>query len=266
MPNQTTKSHKPRKTGAVPAKPRQRNIFTEQPPVVSPSSDVPVVTVPASPTSLTTTTTEPEDTTPVELPPEKQPWFRKPDSKLRKKAEQISIMRTAGRDAQYIAKKLKTTDGTVRHIMYIARKNGWLDDNDEPVDLELELSENIDRKVVRNISASLDGGMTNWQTHEMTIAAAKGRGMFKSHDKSEGGITLMQPVAIQIVMPALGANQQGVLDEENIGGVPAYMDGEVVNVDHEQPSESLPAGRGGDNQDADGDSLTGASASVGAQP
>ena len=238
MPNQTNKSHKPRKTGAVPAKPRQRKSSTEQSSAVSPSSDAPMVTAPVSPVDLTEKpkegANEPKVGTEavvvlplVELPREKQPWYRPADSKLRKKSSQIALLRASGRDAQYIAKKLNTTDGTVRHIMYIARKNGWLDDQDEPVDIEAELAHNIDRKVVRNISASLDGGMTNWQTHEMTIAAAKGRGMFKSHDKSEGGPVLMQPVAIQIVMPALGAEQQVVIEEDNIGGVPAYEEGEV---------------------------------------
>lgn len=166
--------------------------------------------------------------------PQKQWWWRPTDSKARKTAEKVLVMRTAGRDDKEIAKKLKTTEATVRQYAYLARKNGWWRENEEgveeTVDVESELALNIDRKVVRNISASLDGQMTNWQTHEMTIAAAKGRGMFRNHDvvKNEGGLQL-QAVQIQVIMPPVGAGDQlPQIDEAQMGGVPAYVEAEVV--------------------------------------
>lgn len=236
MPNLTTKSHKSRKTGDGQAKPRQR-ILTETPVSVSPSPDegtsslVPATTASVAPTDMT----EVEITSvPKEIPREQQPWYRPADSKLRKQADKISVMRTAGHNGATIAKRLGTTEGNVRYVEYVARKNGWYDDEDQPVDIEAELTHSIDRKIVRNISASLDGQMSNWQTHEMTLAAAKGRGHFKNHDKVEGGPAVLAPVAIQIIMPALSADQQHVLDERNIGGVPAYVDGEVDHVDARQ--------------------------------
>jgi hypothetical protein len=161
--------------------------------------------------------------------PAKQWWVRKPDSPVRKKAEKIAVMRAAGHKDAEIAKRLKTTAGTVQQCMFIARKNGWLDADDEPVDLELEMAMTVDRKVVRNINASLDGQMTNWQTHEMTIAAAKGRGHFKTHEVSKNeNVQGMSVVAIQVVMPAIGAgDQKPEVREDQMGGTPLYIEGEV---------------------------------------
>jgi predicted transcriptional regulator len=178
--------------------------------------------------------------------PAKQWWHRPADSKARKIADKIAIQRAAGRDDKAIAKKLGTTEGTIRQYAYLARKNGWWDTEDEPVDLELDLALTVDRKIVRNVSASLDGQMTNWQTHEMTIAAAKGRGIFKSHEKSESKVEAMSVVAIRIEMPTLGADDQQVL-EENMGGTPIYVDAEEVSdvrtelgCDRDIPNKALP--------------------------
>lgn len=166
---------------------------------------------------------------PKELPAHKQSWYRPADSKARKLVDKIVVHRAAGRSDAEIAKLLKTTEQSIRQYVYLGKKNGWLDGEGEPVDVEAELAHNIDAKIVRNISASLDGQMTNWQTHEMTIAAAKGRGMFKNHEKNEGSV-VMAPVAIQIVMPPLAENQQRMdIPENMLGGTPAFVDGEVVS-------------------------------------
>jgi len=182
---------------------------------------------------------------PKELPRHKQSWYRSDDSKARKTADKIIVMRTAGRSDAEIAKKLHMAEATIRQYVWLAKKNGWLDDEGEIINVEAELAHSIDAKVVRNISASLDGQMTNWQTHEMTIAAAKGRGMFKNHEKNEGAV-VMAPVAIQIVMPALSEGQQRVaIPEEMVGGTPAFVDGEVVNgTDGARRLESGQAGDG----------------------
>jgi len=138
-------------------------------------------------------------------------------------------MRAAGRDDTYIAKKLGTTPGTIKQSVYLGHKNGWIDAEGEPVDLEVELALEVDRKVVRNIHTSLDGEMTNWQTHEMTIAAAKGRGIFKNHEKSDStGQQALPMVAIQVIMPPVGIGDQGVI-EANVGGVGAFVEGQVVD-------------------------------------
>ncbi len=235
MPNLTAKSHKSRKTDGE-SKPRQRNSGKghapaplDSSPDAGSSSGTSVTPASVASITLPSSTLRGEDV-PAPLPKEQQPWYRKPDSKLRKQADKIAVMRAAGRPVASIAKKLDTSEANVRFVEYIARKNGWYDEDDEPVDLEAELALTLDRKIVRNVDASLDGQMTNWQTHEMTMAAAKGRGIFKNHDKVETEQTQLSVVAIQVVMPPVGAKDQQVLDETNIGGTPAYLEGETLPV------------------------------------
>jgi hypothetical protein len=182
-----------------------------------------------------------EFATPKELPASKQSWYRPLDSKARKLVDKIVVHRAAGRSDAEIAKLLKTTEQSIRQYVYIGKKNGWLDGEGEPIDVEAELAHNIDAKIVRNISASLDGRMTNWQTHEMTVKAAQGRGIFKNHEKTEAA-PLMAPVAIQIIMPALGANQQRMdIPDNMVGGMPAFVDGEVVGGTSELGRNGTPA-------------------------
>ena len=208
-----SKSHKSQKTGST--KPRQ-----------SPQGKAPETT------AIDTATPPSEQASGVlqELPPEKQWWYRAPDSKSRKLAEKIAVMREAGRPDKDIAKKLGIAENSVKQTAYLARKNGWWDAQDEVVDVEAELAFDMDRKIVRNASAILDGQMTNWQTFELTKEGLKGRGMFKQHEKTEnvGG---MQVVAIQVVMPAIGAGDQAVeVSDHNVGGTPAYLEGEVEDA------------------------------------
>jgi hypothetical protein len=169
---------------------------------------------------------------PEEKPAEQQPWYRPPDSKARTKANQIAILTAAGHDDRAIAKKLKTTDASIRQYRYLAKKNGWVNDDGEPVDIEAEFAHSIDRKVVRNISASLDGRMMNHQQFDMTLAAAKGRGHFKNHtDAKQEQVGGMNVVAINVVMPVVGSEDQKQLTdipESQVGGQPAYLEGEVT--------------------------------------
>ena len=230
MPN-TSKTHKSRKT-EVESKPRRSPLPGKAAPAdtsgsslvltsVSPSSD-------ATEAPATTAVGSPElFPVPTEVEDKKQSWYRSPDSKLRPQSAKIAVMRAAGSPVADIAKRLKTSEANIRFVEYIARRNGWYDEDDEPVDLEAELAINIDRKIVRNISASLDGQMTNWQTHEMTIKAASGRGIFKSGDKQQD-VPQMQVVAIQVIMPPVGVVDQQIV-EANTGGTPAYLEGEVTD-------------------------------------
>ena len=164
--------------------------------------------------------------------PKKQYWYRPRNSKTRAMADKIAVMDAAGHPDAEIARRLKTAVSTIAQCRYIARKNGWWDVEDHPIDLDAEYALNIDRKVVRNISAALDGQMTNWQTHEMTIAAAKGRGHFRNHDAPQGQQTQLMPVAIQIVMPTIGADDQRMdIPDSMVGGRMAYVEGDVVTHD-----------------------------------
>ncbi len=225
----TRKTHKSRKTTPEPAsEPGPSSVALATVPPIPPDNPTAAIIAAEAP-SLDKALDIATDVPTVD--PKKQWWHRPSDSKARKKAEKIAVMRAAGHKSDVIAKRLHTTEGTVRQIMFIARKNGWLDDNDEPVDLEAELAFEVDRKIVRNVSASLDGQMTNWQTHEMTIAAAKGRGVFKTHEVNKNeGVQSMPLVAIQVVMPPVGAGDQlPDIKEDQMGGVPAYFsEGDIV--------------------------------------
>ena len=160
--------------------------------------------------------------------PVKEQWRRTPDSPTYKLFQKIVILKEAGATSEYVAKKLKKSAGYIDNVMWLARKNGWLNDEDEPIDLEAELVLGIERKIVRNIDRALDGEMTNWQTHEMTLKAAAGRGIFKNYDKQEGGVVMTPIVAIKVVMPSIGESDQRVeIPDSMVGGVPAYIEGEV---------------------------------------
>ena len=174
----------------------------------------------------------PADTGIPEPDPTKQWWYRRPDSKARKQCEQIALMDASGVKDVDIAKRLNKgghnyTPQYIANLRYIARKNGWWDSEDQPIDVEADLALEIDRKVVRNVSAALDGQMTNWQTHEMTIQAAKGRGLFKNHEiaKHEGAQTL-GIIGVQIIMPP-NSEEHEMLSPDECGGVPGFIEGEI---------------------------------------
>lgn len=234
MAGRKSKSHKAQKTGGKPRLAPNTRLSGNPP-----SADAPAAT---DPQNLVNALMKPDDGRPTadekagvedqSIPqedPKKQWWYRVPNSKSRKLAEKIAILDARLMDDASIAKKLGIKESTVAQTRYIARKNGWWDVDDNPIDLETELALTIDRKIVRNISAALDGQMTNWQNHEMTIAAAKGRGIFKNHEKASVEHKQLTPVAIQIVMPPLAESQQRVeIPEHMVGGVPAYEEGQIV--------------------------------------
>lgn len=236
MPINTAKSHKSRKTEPIQQKPRKRATSRESAPASGSSSTATATTAPAPSNNAEIVPVAPPESAAVipTVDPKTQAWYREPTSKTRKLFDRIMIMTVAGHSGAAIAKKLKTTEGNVRYTRWLGRKNRWCDEDDEPIDLEAELAHSIDRKIVRNIDASLDGQMTNWQTHEMTIAAAKGRGHFKNHDVvKQDGAASMSVVAIKVIMPAVGAgDQMPEIAEDQMGGVPAYqeqIEGEVVD-------------------------------------
>jgi hypothetical protein len=224
--SQSSKSHKSLKTadgrGVKPRKPAQGR---------QPSTALAKQEPTAPPTVVDPPAPEPQDT--PQEDPKRQWWYRPPDSKARKIVEKIVVMDAAGHDDKEIAKRLKTTPGAVAQYRYLAKNIGWrAEETGEAIDLEAELALNIDRKIVRNISASLDGQMTNYQTHEMTIKAAQGRGIFKNHTESKQEIeaNMQKAVMIQVIMPPLGEDQQRVaIPDHMVGGEPAYVEGEVTD-------------------------------------
>ena len=231
--NSRTKSHKTTRPGAKPRRSANIKDIVADTPSSSAEASLPALRSEVGEALKTATEAVKEggvDTGIIEETPTKQWWYRKPDSKTRKTAEKIAVMDAAGLPDAQIAKKLKTSEGTIRITRFLAKKNGWWDENDQPVDLEVELALTAERKAVRNLNAVLDGKMTNWQTHEATLETLKGRGHFKKHDKVEGQVSGPSIVAIQVVMPAIGAADQRVaIQDSQVGGTPAYAEGEVVD-------------------------------------
>ncbi len=234
----TRKSHKPKRQWKRPA---ERVKPETQPTEAGPSSSEPVALVPSTDSVAKDVPDQPAETFDEPVAPgghagvmvvkdvKQEYWYRPPDSKARKLFEKIAVLRAAGHDDEAIAKKLHTTPQSVRQYVYLAKKNGWADNEGEPVDLEAEMALNVDRKLVRNLNNALDGGMTNWQTHEVTLELAKRRKVVTDVQDAAGQQALPGVVAIQVVMPPLGVADQ-VIIEKNVGGVPAFQEGEVVDV------------------------------------
>lgn len=149
------------------------------------------------------------------------------NSKVRKAAAQIMAMKIAGHTNEEIGKALLLSPRTLRQYLYIAGQNGWLRMTDPEEDLEFRIA----HKVVRNVEATLDGTLIpNPSMQEMTIAAAKGIGLFKSGAEKAAAVTPTMALQVNIV----GA--PGTVDAipgqsarpEAFGGTPAYIEGEVT--------------------------------------
>ena len=156
-------------------------------------------------------------------PPEKKPyWWRPPDSELRRKAVQILLMRTAGIEDEEIAKALGVGKRTVSDYVYKAGRNGWLEHLlDDPKEA-LEYS--VLHKVVRNIDQFLDSPEEKTKK-EVTLKVAEGtlfRRFVEAPKEETSNLNVLQ---IQVVMPLGGP---GEIREGTTGGVPAYIEGDVV--------------------------------------
>ena len=116
-------------------------------------------------------------------------WRRSADSKSRKRVAKILMLKLQGYKGPAIGKKLGISEESVRHYMWLAGKNGWLNATGTALtDPTEELAFNTSHKAVRNINLALDGVALPPGMQEMTIETAKGLGLFKSHAqvKNEG--------------------------------------------------------------------------------
>jgi hypothetical protein len=161
------------------------------------------------------------------VPTTKKPfWDVGKDSKTYETCMKILSMRVAGIDDKTIADTLKLSMQTVWNYCYIAGKNKWADTFANAKD-QIEFS--IMPKVVRELEAGLDdrvrhvtSGMTVGQQMALQIAAGT---VFKKFQEAGPERTTNNILAIRIETVA-GAIVD--IKEENIGGVPAYVEGEEV--------------------------------------
>lgn len=170
---------------------------------------------------------------PQELSKGVERWRRAADSKMRKRVAKILVLKLQGYKGPAIAKKLGMSEDNVRHYMYIAGKNGWLNANGTSLtDPAEELAFNTSHKAVRNINLALDGVALPPGMQEMTIETAKGIGLFKNHSaiKNEGPAP-SNLLVVQFEMPR-GEHPDPPALALPMGGTPVnYLLGEVVNDD-----------------------------------
>lgn len=158
-------------------------------------------------------------------------WRRQADSKMRRRVAKILTLKLAGYKGPAIAKKLGISEDNVRHYMYIAGKNGWLNATGTALsDPAEELAYNTSHKVVRNVNLALDGVALPPTMQEMTIEAAKGLGYFKNHSaiKNEGP-PQQNVLVVQFEMPR-GEHPDPPKEALPMGGTPMnYLEAAIVD-------------------------------------
>lgn len=158
-------------------------------------------------------------------------WRRSADSKMRKRVAKILMYKLQGYKGPAIAKKLGMSEDNVRHYMYIAGKNGWLNASGTALtDPAEELAFNASHKAVRNINLALDGVALPPGMQEMTLETAKGLGLFKNHSaiKSEGAAP-SNMLIVQFEMPR-GEHPDPPKEALPMGGTGMnYLEGAVID-------------------------------------
>ena len=166
--------------------------------------------------------------TPDEGKPAKKPfWDVGKDSKVYETTMKILAMRVAGIDDKTIADTLGLTTRTVWNYCFIAGKNKWADSFANAKD-QIEFA--IMPKVLREIEAGLEDRNRNEKTglQVATFVALKMAEMTvaKQFEPASTAPVTNNVIAIRIEH-ATGAAVD--VKEGNIGGVPAYSEGEVSN-------------------------------------
>lgn len=147
---------------------------------------------------------------------------------MRKKAQQIVALRIAGHSRDDIALLLNIKPASVNQYMYVAGKNGWLETED-PND---ELEYNLAHKVVGNLDELLTHrNVLGLPDRETTLETAKGIGLFKVHDGRNDAPQQQNVLSIVIETPGNGNGNLPRVRAGTTAGVPAYVDGQTIDVD-----------------------------------
>ena len=144
---------------------------------------------------------------------------------MRLMAAKAFEMREQGLANAEIAKQLGYTHAnSISNLLYLAGKNRWF----LTPDIEDHLTFVTVHKIVKNVDKQLDGKDLTPQQQEMTIAAARGRGLFKNYEatKHEGPpASLVLGVKIEVVSNEKTAKE---LPAGGASGTPNYIEGQVV--------------------------------------
>lgn len=130
-----------------------------------------------------------------------------------------AIMKMSGKSNSDIAKELGISPSYLSSCLTVAHNNGWLKFNELKDRLEFVIAP----KVVDNIEHFIDN-----KSERMTIEAAKGLGMFQSHQavKVDGGEQQTALILNIEMAPATEVKQV----TGTIMGRPKYLEGETVDA------------------------------------
>lgn len=140
---------------------------------------------------------------------------------------QIVALKAQGLNNRQIAEKLGLAKSTIDTLVYKANKQKLIEYTSPH-----EYFENVlTHKVVENIEYFL-----NEKDHKMTIEAAKGAGIFKSHQALKLETEIQQNIiALKIEMPPLTPSQQTQLAVGTVVGKPRrVLEGQIVGESEEQ--------------------------------
>lgn len=151
----------------------------------------------------------------------------------------VIALRAQGVKAKEIAETLGYSEDTIRQYVSHSYRKGWINANSfNEVDDKFEYV--LKHKIAENVNAALgerneDGGLSS-TAREMTIEAAKGLGLFKTHQvvKGEGMQNIAMALRVQVEMPPAPASGHIItIRPGTIGGASATdvpIDAEVVEV------------------------------------
>ncbi len=137
------------------------------------------------------------------------------DSKVYKTVLAVIAMRAQGAKMEEISQTLGHSKDTLRQYVSRANKRGWItiQDLDDPDD---QLEYVLKNKVTRNLSEYLEN-----RDKDVTIEAAKGLGLFKTHQvvKGETNAQIGMALRVQVEMPPMASGQSPVtIRPGTIGG------------------------------------------------
>ena len=145
-----------------------------------------------------------------------------PDSTIRSKALHICALRVSGLSEEDIAKAMNLKPRTLSAYVYIAGKNGWLQQAGLFADARDEIDYTVIHKAIENLRGLLDSADPE-QKERVTMKTLEGT-VFKTYDAQKGSAAPPSTMlAIKIEMPPAGT---APVREDAIGGLPAYVDAE----------------------------------------
>ena len=161
------------------------------------------------------------------VPSKKEWWYRDKSSKAYEQAMKIFAMSAAGITDKEIAHALKITEQSMWNVRHVAGKNGWVSDQLAKAKDVVEFQ--IIPKALRVIEDGLEDAHRNEKTGlqvKQHIALKIADGAIWNREQVAAGIAQGTVLAIKIEM-APGTPQ--TMREGTGGGVPAYVEGEVVH-------------------------------------